>query len=206
MLVLVLGAPLRLVVASPSSLLPSQSLLLPLLLLLLGLSGVASTVLEGPSSSAVLEAEAGLGYGVSPVVLSAAGLLCTCVGGGAGMMVGCAAKVSMSGLGVQFMPLLAPPAIREERAGGSFGGGRGRGLGLGPGCESLSLLDSPDIGVGPWHRNATSSISSLERSAAELYSSVGEGSKERVLAMESSKLARAPVSWTIPGCHCHTGC
>ena len=103
MLVLVLGAPLRPVAVSPSSRLPSQSLLLPLpllLLLLLNLSGVASTVLEGPSSSAVLEAEAGLGYGVSPVVLTAAGLLCTCVGGGAGMMVGCAANVSMSGLGV----------------------------------------------------------------------------------------------------------
>ena len=54
-------------------------------------------------------------------------------------------------------------------------------------CESLSLLDSPDIGT-------TSSISSLKRSAAELYSNVGEGSKERVLAMELSKLARAPVS------------
>ena len=117
MLVLGLGAPLSPVVATPSSLLSSPPLLLPLLLLLLlllllVLSGVASTVLEGPSSSAVLEAEAGLGYGVSPVVLSAAGLLCTCVGGGAGMMVGCAAKVSMSGLGVRFMPLLAPPAVR----------------------------------------------------------------------------------------------
>ena len=39
-------------------------------------------MLEGPTSSAALEAEAGLGYGVSPVVLSAAGLLCTCDNGG----------------------------------------------------------------------------------------------------------------------------